>query len=87
MKHDAPHRRGQYVLAVLFVWLAAVCVHAWLYVSSVLAHLDKIPEWYARSASFQLIAFAYVALPYWLLVLGVALLIVRFAVPSGQPGA
>ena len=63
---------------VLSLWCISVGVHAWLYVSAVLARSEEITEWYARSVSFQLIAFSIVALPYWLLGLLVAMLAVRY---------
>jgi hypothetical protein len=61
----------------LSVWGACVLLHAWYYVASILASED-IPDAYARAWDFQLLMFGLFRLPFWLLVLAVALWIFRF---------
>jgi hypothetical protein len=85
MKPSLLRQRRNYIIAILILWFTAVCLHAWYYVSSVLAQPEQIPEWYARSVSFQLFAFCYVAMTYWLLILVVALVAVRFVRLKGHP--
>ncbi len=55
---------------VVLVWFAAVALHAWYYVTSIL-EAGNISEWYARSQSYQLLGFGVARLPIWLCVLGV----------------
>lgn len=58
-------------VAVL-VWSGAVAFHAWYYVTSIL-EAGNISELYARSHTYQLLAFSIARLPIWLFVLGVFL--------------
>jgi hypothetical protein len=61
---------------IIGVWLMCVGGHAAYYVTSILAHTDNIPDLYARSHRFQLLAFAIVRFPIWLGVL-FALMLLR----------
>ena len=78
-------QKNRWLVVVLVVWLASICTHAWLYVRSVLAHPEQVTEWYARSISFQLVAFVYVNLIYWLAALAIALLIVQIGAGRTRP--
>ena len=68
---------NRWLVAVFVGWLAGICIHAWRYVSAALAHPEQISDLYARSIGFQLVAFLYLNLLYWLLALAFALLIVQ----------
>jgi hypothetical protein len=59
------------------LWVVLVALHAWYYVTSILA-LPDIPGGYEASWDFQLLMFALVRLPLWVLALGVALSLFRF---------
>jgi hypothetical protein len=61
---------------IIGVWLLCVGAHAAYSVTSILARADEVPDPYARSRLFQLLAFAFVRLPIWLRVL-FALLLLR----------
>ena len=69
---------------LLLILGAAACIHAWIYVATILAAPEAIPNLYARTWSFQLIAFSIVRLPLWLVVLAIVLAI-RAASKQNQP--
>jgi hypothetical protein len=64
---------GKFALArpwlVLLAWGGFVALHAAYYVESVLASFPADGEWYARSHSYQLLAFSVVRFPLWLVLL------------------
>jgi hypothetical protein len=55
---------------VLLVWGSFMALHATYYVQSILASFPAGGEWYARSHSYQLLAFSFVRFPLWLVLLG-----------------
>ena len=59
-------------LGTVVIWAFAVALHAVWYVSSILAGPPS-PDLYANDIGFQLFAFAFIRLPYWLALLFVVL--------------
>lgn len=69
-------------LSWLFAAFAvAISLHAYYYVMAVLS-LPDIPDLYARSWSFQLMAFNMVRLPLWLVGLAVVIALRTFRLPE-----
>ena len=69
--------KNGWLVSVFVGWLAGICIHAWCYVSSGLAYPEQISDLYARTIGFQLAAFLYRNLLYWLIALAIALFIVQ----------
>jgi hypothetical protein len=58
---------------IIAIFILATSVHAWYYVTSILA-LPDISEGYARSWDYQLAMFAVFRLPLWLMMFVLVLL-------------
>jgi hypothetical protein len=73
---SAPQRTKQIrvYFGTVVICAFAVALHAAWYVSSILAGPPS-PDLYANNVGFQLFAFAFVRLPYWLTLLFVVLFI------------
>jgi len=71
------------MLLALVAWAVACSLHAAYYVASTLA-LPEIPDAYARTVQFQLLMFAILRLPLWLVGLGAVMFTLRSPNPRLQ---
>jgi uncharacterized membrane protein len=55
-------------IAVALLWMMAVLIHAWIFITSNVAyvHAHSEVEWYAGSRSFQAFNFCIGRLPLWI---------------------
>ena len=86
MTRTEKSRQAQRVYRLtLLSWIALVLIHLGVYLSAFL-QAGPTDEVYANSISFQIVAFCFTALPYWVLLLMVVL-IAEFATVGRAPRA
>jgi uncharacterized membrane protein len=78
-----PSRAQRVYRLTLLSWIALVLIHLGIYLAAFF-RAGPTDEVYANSISFQILAFCITALPYWLLVL-LVVLIVEFATVGRAP--
>ncbi len=83
-----PSRRISPYLIATLLWLVAVPVHAWIFVSSQMADMqtNPPPDLYARTADFQLMIFCLFRFPLWVLALGIVVF-VMYGLRKKSPSA